>query len=174
MNKEPRYLYTPQDSDISYCGGGIILYDNNGFWVVNEKDGLTDMGGKYHYNDGDIYGCISRELAEETFHTIEITSSVLRTISKKITLLKSSKDVLGNPKTYMCIFVHLDHLSTERCNIDREQFHAARIETLKNNINYKHLYPQTDLIYINFNDLENVKENFSYRLKTIIHEHGWI
>lgn len=61
--------------------GGIFFYDKvnhiKGLWLLKEKDKneevYTDFGGKYDYNDGDIYATISREFREETFNTEEIS-----------------------------------------------------------------------------------------------------
>ena len=39
--------------------GGILPYDDTGIWVIGEEDksGITytDAGGKYQFEDGDIY-----------------------------------------------------------------------------------------------------------------------
>lgn len=164
--RQDKYTCTGQGSNgehYNFCGGGVVLYNDNGLWVVSETCGnkveYTDIGGKYNYNDGNIYACISRELAEETFHTIEVPSSVLKNVPK------IEKILTEKFKSYLCLFIHTDALDIK---IDRKEFHRARNETVNNNFDCKHLYKQIDLIFIPYKDLEENRERFSYRLKKLL------
>lgn len=50
-----------------FTAGGILFYDEEGIYVVDEARGYSDFGGRYAYEDGSIWATIRRELYEETF-----------------------------------------------------------------------------------------------------------
>ena len=75
--------------DKRLTAGGIFFYEEKngikGLWLLKEddfgKDIFTDFGGKYDYNDGDIYATISREFREEVYNTQEISYKEIKNYS---------------------------------------------------------------------------------------------
>ena len=154
--KRKKYCFYDTDTNEWYAGGGIVFYDDQGIWVIKEKDQYNDIGGKYNYNDGNIYACIARELGEETYHTIQLSLQELLNISKKIFKI-------GENKFYLSIWLHTDSVPEKP---DSEKFLQARNKTLLQNPLSTHLYKQTELAYIPFDELQNYK--LSSRLQLIL------
>lgn len=67
----------PDHQGIQLTAAGLLLYDEVGIWVVGEVEKgsiiYTDPGGKYNFEDGDIYATVAREVGEETYHSLEIS-----------------------------------------------------------------------------------------------------
>jgi hypothetical protein len=151
--------------------GGIILYDDNGFWVIKEfhKDTFkySDPGGKYNYCDCNIIATIVREFNEETYYAFPISySDIYNLIPKnKIKFIYTCYNKLSNP-TYLCIAVHLNDLNIKW---DIKQFLKNRELALISNpdVPVKY-YSSFDIQYIPFNKIFDFYDKFCYRLKQIV------
>lgn len=103
-------------NDKTYAGAGIIIYNDQGFFLGKERqlvDGklvtkMSDFGGKYDYTDGDIYSTIARELREETYNHIDLRrKDILQLLKCKRTLIK---DTHVENIYYRVILVHYNDL----------------------------------------------------------------
>lgn len=144
-----------------YSGGGVILYDENGVWLVKElergKIVYTDIGGKIQSCDKDIYDCICRELEEETYHTIVVDRNELLRACKIERVLK----------TYLCLMIHTSSLNVKP---DSEKF-LKKMYLFDESIPgspTEEKYKQLGLIHVSFNDLMNKKINISSRLNKLL------
>ena len=145
--KKPKYLYQAKDGNV-FAAGGILLYEERpegkGFWFLNEKDDdeydsdedisgdfrktknfqhkgiFTDFGGKYDYNDGDIFATISREFREETFNMCEIPYNVIKKLSQTNYIYVNG---YNNKPSYFCIVANV--------NIVQGYFNSSNIEKEK-------------------------------------------
>jgi hypothetical protein len=120
--KDPR-------SEFLYAAGGVFLYDSNGVWVVQEDASseytpkrhaatYTDIGGRYEVNDCNIYETIRRELYQETYGTMDVTTSMIRNIDKMI--------IFGRTSEGRTIFY------TEVCPSGREHISGAYLSVIVN------------------------------------------
>jgi hypothetical protein len=168
QRKKFRWLEPGTRRQIS--AGGVLFHDDFGVWVIGEMKTnrleYTDPGGKYQFEDGDIYATMAREIGEETYHTIEISSSTLRALShmSKILYVNDNND---NKPIYMCMLVHVKLLINRRIDPDPQKFLQARRRILKENPTIPpYHYAARSLKYIPFSDLIKYT-NLSYRLKRV-------
>jgi hypothetical protein len=137
-----RSRFLDPDTEYLLAGAGILLLDKIsdelGFWVSTELDHegnlkYTDFGGKYDYNDGDIYATITREFREETYNTREIPFKVAKQIPKSQHVY-----ICGwTPKPqYLCVILdvrgnkdYVDYVP------DDDEIKEARVKILKTNPN---------------------------------------
>ncbi|HSA76270.1 MAG TPA: hypothetical protein VLE02_01875 [Nitrosarchaeum sp.] len=145
-------------------GGGLIIYDNIGIYCIKERkkdyDVYNDVGGKYQFEDGDIFATIAREFAEETYYTCEITRKCVVELLEK----EGVKQIyLNNPEShpvYLCVIVP-NILLAKDLRIDANKFKEARTKVLENN-------PTVPTSY--YNSLEICHVPFTY-LKSHITDH---
>ena len=151
--------------------GGLLPYDDKGIWVIGEKKTKcgeiewTDPGGKYKFEDCDIYTTISREFSEELYHS----SSISRECILNIKNTNTPTYVNGHKGTpvYVCYIVHTNELKKYQVELDAELFLRYREKTLSGNPSVPtEYYSSVELRHILFTEIENV--NLSYRLKRIL------
>lgn len=165
--------------------GGILPYDDSGIWVVGEmkKNGdieYTDPGGKYKFEDCDIYTTCSREFGEELYQSSTISREAV------INIASTHQPVYVNGHrncpVYICYVVHVDTLKNYGVDLSCSLFDAARQQTIISNPDVpKEYYNSVVLKHIIFSDLvspmklsdsrgepqfEDVR--LSYRLKRIL------
>lgn len=145
-------------------GGGIIPYNEKGIWLVSETRGtkklLSDAGGRYRFEDIDIYGCISREWNEETYFTSEIRrKDVLELINKKRTKYSL---VRGQDKkiVYVVYFFHIDDLKDLSINVpSNEEFTLSRNNAISRNEKNRTQYTTLNINYYLNEDIMGMDHN---------------
>lgn len=155
--------------------GGILPYDEDGIWVIGEKvkDEIvyTDIGGKYQYQDGDIYKTVAREFGEELYHSSNITREQVIKISK----ISGAMYVNGhkNVPVYICYIVPYGLMKSMGVVLNPRLFLENRGEVLRGNphvppekydsVILKHI-PYSNLISM----LSSEKSPISYRLRGVL------
>jgi len=150
--------------------GGILPYDETGVWVIGETDKsgnitYTDAGGKYQFEDGDIYKTIAREFGEETYHTCELTRSQV------LELYNTFEPVYvnghKNRPVYVCLVI--PRLAISSLKFDSFKMKEARNEVLKNNPNVPpEYYNSVNIKHLSYDQLSSDDIRISYRLKRIL------
>jgi len=173
---KPRWLDPTTGYQLS--AGGILFYDDLGFWAVTERDSgnsmvYTDPGGRYTYEDGTIWATIAREVCEETYQLVQLTPHTVQKWAQT-SQLSYVRDASGVP-AYVCLLVHTTELKGEDAILDGTHFALAREQILKQNPMVPPSYYKTQsLEYIEF---RNVASNhlisaqspkLSFRLKQIV------
>lgn len=141
--------------------GGIIPYDDEGVWLIGERKGghlsgveWTDVGGKYRFEDGDIYQTCAREFSEETYYSSNVTRDVVKSMISESTSHKVYVNGHINKPVYVCFLVHTDTLSSHGVSMSREKFLEGRECILKGNPDVpEHFYSSVDLRYFSFEEL---------------------
>lgn len=158
-----KYSWRDPKTKHELTAGGILFYDEYGIWAIGENENgklvYNDIGGKYSYEDGSIYVTISRELAEETYRTCELTSSDIDQLEK------TSKKVYingheGKP-VYLCLLVNLKTIQELKSKhnfkfaLNSESFNESRKQTLLQNPYVpEHLYTFC-LQYIKYEEIDS-------------------
>jgi len=172
--KTPRKKYRWFDGKgRQLTAGGILPYDDEGIWVIGERDksGLiyTDAGGKYQFEDGDVFKTIARELGEETYHTCEMTRSQV------LDLYNTYQPVYvnghKNRPVYICLVVPttaLPSLEFDETALSAK-FEKARQEVLKGNpmVPPDH-YRSAVIQRLTFKRIGAGEYRLSYRLKRVL------
>ena len=132
--------------------GGILAYDEGGFWAVLERregrDLLMDIGGKYECTDGDIWFTIARELCEETYHMAELTRGAVMDLALEPGALSYVTDNRGRP-VYISLAVHTDALRKRGVVMSPADFRRCRERVVRDNPGAPPAaYPTTDLLYV--------------------------
>ena len=167
---EKKYRYVNEKGH-QLTGGGVFIYDDEGIWAVGEQMKrsiiFTDIGGKYVYQDGDIYQTIAREFNEETYHCDEVSRR------KIIDLIETGKgQVLSlsnnqNRPVYISVAIHITDLDIQ---IDPKLFLSCRELVLKSNPDVPiGLYKSVELRHFKFSEIEQlIRQNtFSSRFVTL-------
>ena len=151
--------------------GGLLPYDDEGIWVIGEKktkDGdieWTDPGGKYKFEDCDIYTTITREFSEELYHSSTISRDCIMNIKENNT--PTYVNGHQNKPVYVCYIVHTSELKQHGVKLDKDLFLKNRYQTLIGNPDVPpEYYSSVELKHISFSDIKN--ENLSYRLRRIL------
>jgi hypothetical protein len=166
----PKFIFH-DDQGRRIHAGGLLLYDDLGFWVIKEfcKETykLIDPGGKYVFQDCHIINTICREFCEETYFVIDISPTKVKELldEKKAEMIYICFDTSNNP-TYACILINTNHLNLKEDLV--EKFVENRKRTLLNNPfvppNY---YSSFEFCYILFSEIKQWIPHFHYRLKQI-------
>lgn len=184
-HKPGKYMWKDPSTGYGLTAGGILFYDCNGVWVVGErKNGeiiYSDIGGRYTFEDTNIYACVARELAEETYLTCQLLPSQVERMSRTFdTVYLNGHD--GRP-VYMCILVpiHVENGHVYICdkdkqfhigtlNLNPDAFDTARRRVISENPDAKSKYISEKLVCISFRDLKNPqnKKKFSQRLEKVL------
>lgn len=144
------------------AAGGIVFYDNEGMWLIKEKK-WTDPGGKFRFEDCDIYGTIAREFSEEVYYTWQLTKKDVEHFTKEFGLwLLTKEDDTTTFLYYACIFVPVgafelvtgEKFSTEKFNKVRDSL----VE--KNDWVPKHYYSTTCFEKIKYDQLDKLSKTF--------------
>jgi hypothetical protein len=172
----PRRKFKWHDPDTGYTltAGGILFYDDQGMWLIGEKDKsgvvYTDIGGRYAYEDGNIWAAIARELREETYGLCEMFVSDVISLAKKYPPVYVNGH--GNQPVYVCLTVPLtavEGLPKEHFLLDPQLFDTQRRKTLSENpdvpVDY---YSPCVLTKLTYDELKDKSYRLSYRLKRIL------
>lgn len=118
--------------------GGLLPYDEKGIWLVGEQDSSgpravewTDMGGRYEYEDGDIYKTIAREVGEELYHSAELLRRDIVYFSRKYSPVYVNGHQ-GLP-VYICYPVPINELTKKDFVLDPLLFQKNRRNVLDSN-----------------------------------------
>ncbi len=180
-NKNNRFWWKDQKG-LLHSGGGLLIYDDNGIWVISEtknqgsKQEYTDIGGRYRFEDCDIYQTIAREFEEETYHTSTIElrrTKVIKLYDKyKFTYVygqisKKKSGVGRGIPVYGCIVVPIKEFNIS--GFDNEYFMKERSLAIKSNPNVpENFYKSIEIRHITFREIWSGKLNFSHRLNKIL------
>ena len=160
MDKHKSYYEKPKKyrwydgHDRQLTAGGLLPYDEKGVWLVGEQDtggsvGWTDMGGRYEFEDCDIYKTIAREVGEELYHSSELLRRDVVDFSKKYKPIYVNGHQ-GLP-VYICYPVHTRELAKKDFILDPQLFQKNRRDALESNpsvpVNY---YPTIELRYFSY------------------------
>jgi hypothetical protein len=175
--KKKKFRYH-DDNNRQLTAGGIIFIDDNGIWCIKEKEKgnivCTDIGGKYTFEDCDIYTTISRELREETYNCCEISHKDILELSKICEKVYINGHT-GRP-VYLCLIVPIDKVNIDFKNVP---FQINRQQTLLRNPTVpEEYYSSLDLVYVPFDKItfhkttlhQDIKKDvqLSYRLRRIL------
>jgi len=162
-----RYFWT-SPKGMKVAGAGVVIYDNTGIWVIQEKIGekktYTDVGGMYHYDDGTPFQTVAREAGEETCHLWSITCRQIGRLAKKYPPL-----ILGN-KFRDCVYLSFWFSIQEVPDFcfDNDQFNKIRDEFFTGNPTFKENFHTVAIKYLSFDSLTSTEIPLSKRLKKIL------
>lgn len=160
------------------AAGGIIIRDicddKEGIWVLIEKSRrgygqeYTDIGGKYDWNDGDIYATISREFREELYNTDEIPYKTIKRLCEQFKSYDKNNQLFMMRKgKYMCLIV--DRSVLPNLELDSKQVENARSNVLsRNHFCRDEMYRTISLRFLPFDEVVDHKNLLSYRLSNIL------
>jgi hypothetical protein len=167
--KVKKYRWHDLKTGFCFTAGGILFYDEVGIWTIIETDKngavYNDIGGKYTFEDGNIWTTIRRELCEETYGLCDLLVSEVKELGEKYPpVYINGHD--GSP-TYACIVAPLSAAPPGRINMDSELFRERRRATLDENPETPPpFYSPVLLTRLTFDELNNVRLGF--RLKRIL------
>ena len=162
------------DQNLQLSAGGLLPYDENGVWLISEeKNGnveWTDPGGKYRFEDCDIYTTIAREFNEELYCSTDLTRGGVKK------LLKSGRtDMLylnghRNTPVYACVIAHVDDLKEAGVTLNVEKFNTRRDKTIIQNPNVpESFYSSISLEYVPYTKFDDqFRSHMSYRLRGLV------
>ncbi len=172
MHKKFKYV----SDGMNMTAGGILPYDDTGVWLLEEKTRSgtewSDPGGKYRYEDCDIYVTISREFMEELFYSVSLSRENVITIDKTHNPIYVSGH--DRKPVYQCYVVHTDELKKYGVDINIDAFMAYKKRAIRKNPYVRVDYYPLDLRKISYEELydalKNKKDsiNLSFRVKKII------
>ena len=150
--------------------GGILPYDKGGVWVIREKNKdnskiteVTDMGGKYQFEDCDIFGTAAREFCEELYYSTLISRDDVELFSHTPVYINGH----DRRPAYVCYLIGVEELEACGAFLSIDAFDRKRQAALKSNPNVPSSYfSSLSLEYILYEDLFYHK--LSYRLKKIL------
>ena len=161
--------------------GGILPYDENGLWLIAEFDSQAehgvswkDIGGKYRFEDGDIYQTIAREFCEEVYNSAEITRKQILKIAKHYSPIYIDGHT-GKP-VYISYPVHISFLASIGIKLNPEEFLKMRKEILRSNPSVPpSYYLSFELKYMTYKEIANSLEgkdklSLSSRLRSLIEQ----
>lgn len=168
-----KFKWHDSSSGNTLTAGGILFYDDDGIWVVGEKDknGIvySDIGGRYNYEDGNIWTSIARELREETYGICEMFASEIVELSKKFPPVYVNGH--ENKPTYVCLVVPIPAMKLEtrqHFSLDSSLFDAQRLKTLSENPDVPVDYYPCLLTKLSYEEIKNPAFRLSYRLKRVL------
>lgn len=174
-----RYRWKGPEGELA--AGGILIIDTvegeKGVWVLVEKSrrrgrendvDYIDFGGKYDYNDCNIYATISREFREEVYNTDEIS---VKTIKDLYHLSPSNRKATMRlcRGQYVCLIV--DRSLLPPLTLNSEKVRQARVDAIQTNPNiHDRMYRTEDLMFLPLKDAtkEPHLSRIAYRLGYIL------
>lgn len=161
---------------IAITAGGMLPYDHKGIWVVQERNKnnpelleYTDLGGRYNFDDGDIFATIAREFNEELYYSTEISRRNVCHIAH-MTENVYINGHRGKP-VYLCVLAPVEVLEVAGVHLNPEFFNRRREMVLQQNPDVpKSFYRPLLLKYITFQTLSTSDVPLSNRLKSVINE----
>lgn len=170
--KPPKGKYWWNDNNTAVAAGGILIVNGDeGFWALeemckkNSNTEYSDFGGKYHYDDCDIYATISREFREETYNTDEIPYSKVKELAMKGFVVKVIDD------KYYCLVVDRKELDVK---LSSDELKNAKNKTIASNNFNKFFYRSVGIEYILYSDLPKVQHKLAFRLVEVLKAIGKI
>ena len=159
--------------------GGLMPYDDKGVWLVAERgksDQIvwTDLGGRYMFEDCDIYKTIAREVGEELYHSAELLRRDVFSLAQKYTAVYVNGH-RGLP-VYVCYPVPLFELEKVGFSLNPEQFDKNRSEALQSNPSVpEDYYVTVGLGYFTYEQINSLLKGkswpkLSYRIRRILKE----
>lgn len=156
--------------------GGLVPYNEKGIWLVAERgkkaDNITwtDMGGRYMYDDCDIFKTIAREVGEEIYHSSEL---LRRDILK---IAENNKPIYVNGHRGFPVYIAYPATTDELKNygfvLNPSLFDTNRVEALKSNPDVPpEYYVTVKLKFFTWNEIFGVTTKhpkLSYRIKRIL------
>ena len=147
---------------------GWIPFNSLGIWVIAEKWGkkkyYTDIGGRYRFDDGDIWATIAREFSEETYQSTCLTRDDI------ISLLPFSRRYLLRDSRgkicYLCCMIPTGQLSLRNKKLDWRKFQERRKEVISTNPH--HTFRICELRFLSYEDLLSKRYCLSIRLKKML------
>lgn len=172
IERNQKFVYQMDEKRI--YAGGLLIYDSSGIWVLKEyyKGGykLSDPGGKYAYQDCNIYVTIAREFCEETYFAFPVTFGELKTLvdTNKATSVFVCNDPDSNP-TYLCLLVNKTDLpSLSNIQLDTSEFINHRTQALKENPRVpEQYYSSFDFFHLPYEEIHSQSTNLHFRLRQI-------
>lgn len=161
----------------SYHAGGILFYNQDGFYAVKDVNRqmcieYNDFGGKFVYEDMNIYGTIARELCEKSYQLCQLVPEFVRRLS----LIFPPFDLNDEPERYYSLCVDLndklleeEKQSSSSCIVkfDSDKFSQAKKTIIEECGNFKgRLF--RELEFIKFDEAYNYPLGF--RLEIILSE----
>jgi len=188
QNSEPRCKTHKHNEKYSWddgqgrqlSAGGILPYDSEGIWVIGEKAKneiiYTDIGGKYQYQDGDIYKTVAREFGEELYHSSNMTREQVMKISKMVGPMYVNGH--KNIPVYICYIVHYSIMKSMGIELNPFLFLENRLEVLRGNPHvHSDKYDSVILKHIPYSNLISMlsteKSPISYRLRGVL-KYGYL
>jgi hypothetical protein len=170
FNSPSSFSWKEPGTEGNYNAGGVLFYDDEGFWVVEEKQKdvtvCNDIGGRYHPDDGNIWATIRREVWEETYGTCDFTMKMVTMLSKTV-----KKAYLHSPqgvKIYVCLCIDKQLQDLYGITLNPDTFNESRKRFLEENPNYTEFYKTLSLKKIRYEDVHLNK--LSYRLNILLKE----
>lgn len=168
------YKWCDSNSGTTLTAGGILFYDGEGIWVIGEKDKngvvFSDIGGRYNYEDGNIWVTIARELREETYGLCEMFSSEIIELSKNYPPVYVNGH--ENTPTYICLVVPISALGIDQrkhFTLDPLVYAEKRQKTLEENPDVPPDYYPLMLTKLKYTELqEESYARLRYRLKRVL------
>ncbi len=147
--------------------GGILVHDQSGLWLLEETDRgkltLSDFGGKYSLDDGDIFATIAREFSEELYHSSELTRRQVESLYSRVPHFYL-RDSIGED-TYLCLLVSVTELARLGVKLSPKAFDARHIEVLKGNPGVPLSdFPSVSLKYFPLSQIHKMMNNKSIYL----------
>ena len=155
--------------------GGIVLTDTvnekEGLWTLVEKDnaGLVhgDIGGRYDFNDGDIYATIAREFREELYNTAEIPYSVLVNLPPETHIYTYGHQLVP---VYLCIVTSAESVGLKN-KLEKIDVESAKQRVVQQNPEVPSSWYRTiGFKFITFEDIKSRKCAISRRFGEVITE----
>lgn len=173
MSEPTKFTYQDEQGRKLHAGG-ILFYDDEGVWVIKEffKDSyrLSDPGGKYKFEDCNIFSTICREFCEETYFSCLFTYKDLIHLidEKKCEFVFVCPDKTRTP-TYLCILINLNNLPSFILNEETiVRFIQLRNKTLtENSLVPERYYSSFELKHLKYDEISKYSSFFSFRLKQV-------
>lgn len=182
--KSIKYKYFSPDG-AKLAAGGIFFYEEingvKGIWLLKEKEEFsnyedesdekiiyTDFGGKYDYNDGDIYATISREFREETYNNYEITYKKIKSLPDDCKISVEGYD--GKIPVYVCFACHISFvIENNGESFSSDKIKRSRIEVERTNPTIpKNWYRTIDISFLPLDNIRRGDYKLSNRITAVL------
>lgn len=174
MVKKNKELWYDPEKDAKISAGGLLIYDDNGIWLIKEKKKnkitYTDPGGRYRFEDCHIHNCIIREFNEETYFSFCLNMNVCDIFEDCVYVYSHGKPV------YICYALHIDDISPFlKRELDSKLFQENRDSVfLFNRDTPENFYTSLKYEHIDYDKIRSNFNKVSYRLKEILKSFNFI
>lgn len=176
MRKKPptKIKWIDEEGRTLYAGGIIFtdtLDGDEGIWTIIERDSSgyvhTDIGGRYDFNDGDIYATIARELREELYNCVELKYSTIKSLPKESRIYTFGHQ---DRPVYLCMIVSASAMGLKDI-LPNINIKKAREDIIIHNPDIpENWYRTIDIHFLPFKNIKNKSCAISRRLAEIISE----